>query len=375
MKAIIVIAKAVLDLIYMLFRLFRTKDKITFLSRQSNVPSIDFKMLSEELKKQNPNVKIVMLTKKIEGGIKNKLSYGFHIFTQMYHVATSKVVIIDGYQIVISVLKHKKKLKVIQIWHALGSLKKFGYSILDKGEGSKKTVADNMNMHKNYDAIGSSSKIAKKNCAEAFNTDESKVLVMGLPRVDFLSKATYKTQTIEKIKKEYPALDNNKKNILYVPTFRKNSEVNVVNIIDNVDYSKFNLIIKLHSGGEQIRIDNKDNILEGNVASGMEFIHIADYVITDYSAISFEAAIADKPLYYYVYDYTEYKEKRDMYLDFEKEMPGVISEDAREIISAIEKDVNDVNKRREFVKKHIETYDKNNTEILAKYILELGISI
>ena len=247
MKAIIVIAKTVLNLIYMLFKLFRTKDKITFLSRQSNVPSIDFKMLSEELKKQNPNVKIVMLTKKIEGGIKNKLSYGFHIFAQMYHVATSKVVIIDGYQIVISVLKHKKKLKVIQIWHALGSLKKFGYSILDKGEGSKKTVADNMNMHKNYDAILSSSKIAKKNFAEAFNTDESKVLVMGLPRVDFLSKATYKTQTIEKIKKEYPALDNNKKNILYVPTFRKNSEVNVVNIIENVDYSKFNLIIKFHS--------------------------------------------------------------------------------------------------------------------------------
>lgn len=226
-------------------------------------------------------------------------------------------------------------------------------------------------MHKNYDVILSSSKIARKNFAEAFDTDESKVLVMGLPRVDFLSKEEYKIVTIDKIIKEYPTLNNDKKNILYVPTFRKNSEVNLVNIIDNVDYSKFNLIIKLHSGGEQIRIDNKDNILEGNVASGMEFIHIADYVITDYSAISFEAAIADKPLYYYVYDYAEYKEKRDMYLDFEKEMPGVISEDAGEIISAIEKDVNDVNKRREFVKKHIETYNKNNTEILAKYVLKM----
>lgn len=125
MKVIIVAAKAVLNLTYMLLKLFRTKNKITFLSRQSNVPSIDFKMLSEELKKQNPNVKIVMLTKKIEGNIKNKILYAFHMFSQMYHVATSKVVVIDGYQIVVSVLKHKKSLKVIQIWHALGSLKKF----------------------------------------------------------------------------------------------------------------------------------------------------------------------------------------------------------------------------------------------------------
>ena len=55
---------------------------------------------------------------------------------QMYHAATSEIVVLDTYCIIISLLKQRKSLKVIQMWHALGAMKKFGYSILDKGEGT-----------------------------------------------------------------------------------------------------------------------------------------------------------------------------------------------------------------------------------------------
>ena len=48
----------------------------------------------------------------------------------MYYLATSKVCVLDGYCIPASILKHKKKLKIIQIWHASGAIKKFGYQIL-----------------------------------------------------------------------------------------------------------------------------------------------------------------------------------------------------------------------------------------------------
>ena len=140
MGIVVSLAKFSLRVVYFFIKIFPTRNKVVFLSRQSDKPSIDFNLLSKELKKQNKNVKIVMLTKRIGKGICGKLEYAFHMWIQMYHVATSKVAIIDGYQIVISVLKHKKKLKVIQIWHALGSLKKFGYSIADKEEGSKKEI-------------------------------------------------------------------------------------------------------------------------------------------------------------------------------------------------------------------------------------------
>ena len=291
----------------------------------------------------------------------------------MYNVATSIIVILDGYQIVISVLNHKKDLKVVQLWHALGSLKKFGYSIMDKGEGSKSSIIHKMNMHKNYDIVLSSSKIAKNNFAEAFNMKKNKVVVMGLPRIDFLQSDKYRKMTIDKIFKQYPSLDNGKKQIVYVPTFRKNAQdgVRVEDIVSRVDYTKYNLIVKLHHDKELVYTDNKENVVFGNIATGMEFLHIADYVITDYSAITFEALIAGKPVYYYVYDYENYKNARDMYIDFKDEMPGVISENPDEILQAIQNDVRFEKKTEEFIKKYVSTCEKNNTAELAKYILKM----
>ncbi len=376
MSIIIGISKFVLRGIYGIFKLFKTKNKITFLSRQSDVPSVDFLLLCEELQKENKDVKIVLLTKRIGSGIKGKLIYAMHIFKQMYHVATSKVCIIDGYQIVVSVLHHKADLKVVQLWHALGSLKKFGYSIAGKGEGSKKELIDKMDMHKNYDAVLSSSEIAKKNFAEAFNVDEDKVIVMGLPRIDYLQSKEHKQATIAKILKEYPALDNGKKQIVYVPTFRKNTQdgVRVEDIINRIDYTKYNLIVKLHHDKELVYVDSKDNVLTGNITTGMGFLHIADYVITDYSAISFEALIAGKPVYFYVYDYEKYRDARDMYIDFMNEMPGVISENPDEILKAIDNNVRFEEKAQQFIQRYVSTCDKNNTEELAKYILKYIIA-
>ena len=73
------------------------------------------------------------------------------MLTQMYHIATSKVVVLDGYCIAASVLNHKPDTKIVQMWHALGTIKKFGYQVLGTEEGSDPDVARIMRMHKNYD--------------------------------------------------------------------------------------------------------------------------------------------------------------------------------------------------------------------------------
>ena len=121
------------NIIYFFIKLCPTRNKVTFISRQKNTPSIDFILLKTELHKTDPSIKVVILCKRLEKGFKKKILYVFHMFKQMYHIATSKVVVLDSYCITISILKHKKKLKVVQMWHALGSFKKFGKSIIGKG--------------------------------------------------------------------------------------------------------------------------------------------------------------------------------------------------------------------------------------------------
>lgn len=371
MSILIDIAKISLKIVYFVIKIFPTRNKILFLSRQSNEPSIDFVLLNKELKSQNKKINTVMLTKRLEKGIVNKFGYSLHMWRQMYHLATSKVVIIDGYQIVVSLLNHKKSVKVIQIWHALGCLKKFGYSIKDKQEGAKSIVIKKMSMHKNYDMVIASSSIARDNFANAFNVSTDIIKVMGLPRIDFLLSDQASKEIRNKMFTKYKKLNNGKPIILYVPTFRKNEQVCINEIINEVDLGKYNLIIKLHNGTEQIYIDNKNNFKMGNIASGMEMLHIADYVITDYSAICFEAAIMKKPLFFYVYDLNKYKKNREMYIDFENEMPGVISQNAKDIINAIKNNDYDKTKIEQFAKKYVETINHNNSKELALTIMDL----
>ena len=93
MSILLNIAKFTLSLIYFVIKIFPTRNKVVFLSRQSDKPSIDFKFLAKELQKQNKDLKVVMLTKRIGNGSLGKLEYAFHMWKQMYHVATSKVAI------------------------------------------------------------------------------------------------------------------------------------------------------------------------------------------------------------------------------------------------------------------------------------------
>lgn len=129
MKQIILkIAVNILKLIYLPFKLLKTKNKIVYISRQFNNSTLDFTLLKEAVSELNGEVENVILTKRMEKGIINSISYIFHIFKQMYHVSTAKVVVVDTYCIVVSVLKHKKETQIIQIWHALRSYKKIWIS-------------------------------------------------------------------------------------------------------------------------------------------------------------------------------------------------------------------------------------------------------
>lgn len=361
--------------IYSLLKIFKTQNKITFMSRQTNTRNIDFEMIIDEMQKRDSSLKIVVLNKRLEEDWKSKIRYGFYMFKQMYHMATSKVIIIDSYAILVSILKHKKDTKVIQIWHALGSLKKFGYSILGKKEGRNKKTAQVMEMHKNNDFILTSSEISKKYFMEAFNAKEEQMKVLGLPRIDFLQSKIEEKNMREKFFSIYEEADNKKENILYVPTHRKNKNVDVKKVIKSVDYTKYNLIVKMHSGKEYIYVDKK-RIEKGVFFLGLELLHVADYIITDYSAIVYEASLVNKPIYFYIYDYDEYMKNRGVYIDYKKEMPGLISKNIHVIMQAIENNKCNKAKAEEFANKYIENRNINVTATLCNFIQELmGVEV
>lgn len=368
-KIVILCAK----ILYGIFKLFPTKNKITMISRQSNNETLDFKLLREEIEKTNKNIQVVTLCRKLEGGINasfsEKIKYGIHMLSQMYHIATSKVVILDSYCILISTMKHKKKLKVIQMWHSMGTMKKFGYQILDKEEGSKKKVADLMKMHKNYDYIFASSNAYAKELADGFGYGIEKIKIFSLPRVDLLTSNKYKEEITKKIEEKYPSITK-KKNILYCPTFRKDEsqlEKEIYKMIEQVDFNKYNLIIKLHPLSK-IEIKN-NNVIYDKYFSSMDMLFIADYLISDYSCIIYEAAILNTPLFFFAFDLQEYLNNRGLTIDYRNVVPGLVSDNPTDIIKAIAEGRYDINKVIEFRKKYV-TNIENCTKKIVEFILE-----
>ena len=237
------IAKFGMEIIYFFIKLFtKQKNKVTMLSRQSDSINLDFRLLRDELKncEEGENIEVKILCKKIPKNIWGRIKYCFFVIKNMYHIAESKVCVVDGYNIPISALKHKKGLEIIQIWHAMGAIKKFGFQVIGRKEGSTTKIACIMKMHANYTCVTCTSEITRKFYSEAFRTDTNKIKVLGMPRLDYvLGKNNEIDKKVEELLKQYPELKR-KPIILYVPTFRKKETIDIDKVINAVDEEKYN---------------------------------------------------------------------------------------------------------------------------------------
>ena len=150
MELILAVAKLGLRLLYLPFKLFPTQNKVVMLSRESDTEPIDFALLREELERRAPETRVVSFCRK-QTKKTNPFTYGIFLFRSLYHIATASVAVTDTYSIPLCVLKHKKTLKIFQIWHAVGAVKQFSYQCLDRPGGHSSRMARQMAMHRNYD--------------------------------------------------------------------------------------------------------------------------------------------------------------------------------------------------------------------------------
>lgn len=370
LSIILYIERFGMSFVYFFIKFFPIqKNKITMLSRQSNDINIDFKMLLDEFSNQDKNIKVKVLCKEVPKNIIGRIKYCFFLIICLYHISTSKVCIIDGYSIPISCLKHKKDLKIIQIWHSLGAIKQFGKQVIGKKEGSKSEISKIMKIHQNYDYVLCASDATREFYKQGFGVDESKILKLGMPRIDYLLGKDEKiNKKIDNLYKDYPNLKE-KKTILYVPTFRQGKSVHIYDLINSVNTDEYNLIIKLHPLDKTI-VDSKYTI--NNKYSTFDLLKIADYVITDYSALSLETSILDnKQLYFYLYDIEDYKMDRGLNVNLRKEMPNYTFSNVDDIIKNIQEDNYNFEELKKFRDKYVQTVDTNNSKRIVEFTKKL----
>lgn len=355
--------------IYFFLKLIPTnKNKIVFISRQTNEMHIDFKLIKEEIEKRNSNIKMVFMCKRLEKGITNSIKYFFTMIRQMYHLATSRMAIIDSYCIPVCVLKHKKELKVLQIWHSIGKIKKSGYQTLDTPSGRSSKIAKIMCMHKNYDAIVAGGVAFDKFYEEGFNVSKDILLNYGLPRIDHLIETSKKENF--KLYEKFPELKD-KKIVYYAPTFRTYSVNGPEKLIDKYNKEDFALILTCHPNQKLDVDENKIYRLSLKEFTVSDLLSVCDYLITDYSSIAIEAAVLKKKTLYYLYDYDKYMANNGLNLDPKKVMPTCAFEEPEKILNIINNDTYDKDALNKYIDNYLPKELGKSTELIVNYIMKI----
>lgn len=361
-------------LLYDLCNAFHPKKKgVLFLSVRRDDLTGNFEYVEACLKKDKDIQMDYWLwpNSMMESGLSGQISL-------MVKMAKAKVILVDDYVPFLDSIRISKKTKVIQLWHACGAFKTFGFSRFGKKGGPKQSVT----AHRCYDyAVVSSSAIARY-YAEGFGIAERKVLSYGVPRTDIFFQEEYKTQIRQKLYDEYPVLKG-KKVILFAPTFRGNGKNSAYYETKRFDPNEiiqqlpedYVLLIKHHpfvKQPNQIKEEYKNRIFDFSDKSEInDLLMITDILITDYSSVIYEASILDIPMLFYAYDLQEYIATRDFYSDYETFVPGKIVTTQEELTEAIRRQDFEQEKVKEFCRMNFDIQDGKASERVADLVKEL----
>ena len=223
----------------------------------------------------------------------------------------------------------------VQCWHGT-PLKRLGYD-LETSENAIDSIADIRKKYamdaEKFNYILSPSGFASEKFTSAWNLKETKmedkVMEIGYPRNDFLINHTQEDIRMIKEKLEIP---EDKKVILYAPTWRDNQhEAGTGFTYDlNVDFDalrqelgdEYVILFRVHYlVASKFSFDDYEGFIY-NVSNYDDINHlylIADLLITDYSSVFFDYGILKKPMLFYMYDLEDYKDSiRGFYFGIDK---------------------------------------------------------
>lgn len=283
----------------------------------------------------------------------------------MKKYATAETVIICDNFLPAASCRKRMGTSVIQLWHACGAFKKFGYD----------TSADIPSYYKgnvlaNCDLVTVSSQICVKPFSSAMRLPEKAVRPVGVSRTDLYFNDTFNQACRNQFFSQYPNAQG-KKIVLWVPTFRGNPGIASVKGLDDILHARDQLkdthyfIIKLHPHTQAHIEGTNCNI------SSEELLPVADVVITDYSSILFDAMIYKHPLILFVPDLDEYLDNRGFYLDYNT-LPGLRAQNLEQLLQILtDEDLlhSSVNKvYTDFYDKYMASCDGHSTKRIINYI-------
>lgn len=362
--------------LYLLFSVLPIKEKkITFASDSREEISGNIEFVYKELLSRDLHLDIKLLLKKTIDKDKSI----FYIIKMAWNLSRSKLIILDDFYPMIYQIKIRNGSKLVQLWHAAGAFKTFGFSRL----GLEGGPSINSKNHRNYDVVFVSSKNIVKYYAEGFGIQKNKIIPLGVARTDLFFDEELKNNIRKDILEKKPILGK-KKVILFAPTFRGNGQSSAYYPNKWLDFDKiYNafknencvFLLKYHPFiKNKYEIPDEYSDIFIDVSSFREIndlLLITDVLITDYSSVIFEYSLLKKKMIFFAPDLSSYIKDRGFYFDYAKLVPGPIINTTVDLIDELKTNtVLDDKKMNEFIKYFFDDTDGESTKRIVDYLLE-----
>lgn len=364
-------------ILFSIFSLVPLKNKTVFIASFGN----NIQHVRKECLKNTNHDVVILVTKgtqvvfdptERERVYQFEATYFIQFIISFYHIATAKFIFVDNYFGFLAATSFKESVKVIQLWHAAGAIKRFG---LKDPSTQYRSYYANKRFRKVYQrftqvVVGSDKMIDI--FKQTFHLKEHQFLKTGIPRTDFFYDKHAMREAKLKLYQIYPQLTS-KKILLYAPTFRDGEIDNYklqldIDLINQQLGDGYILLLRLHPAVKAASsiIDNSFLIDVSNYPNLNELLIITDYLITDYSSVPFEFSLLNRPIIFYSYDYEKYLTERGFFEDYKSAMPGPVVCSTMEVIKEIQADTFDINKMTQFANEWNKYSKGNASELLIK---------
>ncbi len=277
--------------------------------------------------------------------------------------------------------RKKKETKLIQLWHACGALKKFGYDTTDDIPANYRG-----NVFAGTDLVTVSAPFCEKPFAGAMRLPAENVQAMGVSRSDRFFDEKWQADCRQRFEQAFGdqlQIENagtgredadaekalRRKVVLWAPTFRGSPGAPDCIALDIAGLQR-------QLGDEYLVIESRHPHMQTEITAEQasltteELFASTDILVADYSSLLFEYCLYGKPLVLYTPDFAEYTARRGFYMDYE-DIPGIRVDRESELAETIrraEREGMDAQKQQLFLQRYMSSCDGQATKRIADYI-------
>lgn len=370
------VARGAFNGLYRVFRAGGRRNEVLFVSRKADAPSYDYLECGAAFERYG--MKPVYLSSHFKGS--STLGYAGMVLKELYHLARCKVCVIDRYDPVVSMLNFKCEEEphsnaahnelpvepvVVQLWHAFGAFKKFGFQSLDVAEGHSSAEAEQFQIHRNNSWVVCSGEGAREAFAEAFGCPLERVVPLSRPEyrkiiqlrnqlagvgeaVDAAAQRAGAGSTCSvaaqfvasasgaaagsSVGDAAAAQHSAKPIVMFAPTIRKYDRA--MNPFEDLKRNGFEAY---YAQGYNVQWSDHPLVAgadaKGDVPEGLLYSQV---VVTDYSSIVYEAYLLNKMVCFYIPDVEHYKVSPGLNINPEELCPGLVAKTELELAEKLQ---------------------------------------